>query len=391
MTEQQQIALLLYKYLQASLTETEALRLENWKAQSEANRHFFDALQDEDQLSRWIAGDYPGRLQDTEESIYVKVLHQIPALRITPLYRRSWFRVAVAASVLFIVGLTYWLGVVNKPTETTDEIVHAKEVNDIEAPSVTKATITLANGNTIAVDSLTAITQGNVQLSKTADGKIVYLGDANEVVYNTLTNPRGSRVIDITLSDGSQVWLNAGSSITYPVAFAGTERVVSMSGEAYFEVAHYKNTSFKVIKNATEIEVLGTRFNVNAYDDEALTKVTLLEGSVEVSNGRIKKILQPGEQAWVAQKISVEKDVDIEEIMAWKNGKFIFSEKTNIETIMQQVARWYDVDVEYRGKIHTDFGGAISRQVNVSEVLRILEETGRVKCELEDRKIIITP
>lgn len=397
MTEQEHIARLLHKYLQGSLTETETLRLENWKVQSEANRQFFDALQDEEQLSRWIAEDHPDRLKEAEGRIYAKLLHQIPALRIVPIFRRSWFRVAAAASVLFITGLAYWWGFSTKqPADTTNEVVQVQKINDIEAPKVTKATITLADGNTVALDSLTAITQNNIQLSKMADGKIVYSGNADEIVYNTLTNPRGSRVIDMTLSDGTHVWLNTGSSITYPVAFTGNERKVTITGEAYFEVAPSispaagRKRSFVVSKGDVEIKVLGTHFNVSAYDDENDIRVTLLEGSVKVSNANSEGLLRPGQQAQVSSGIKVIDDADIEQATAWKDGRFYFN-NTDISTIMRQAARWYDVEVVYEGEpVETLLGGIVSRKENISQLLKILEATGKVHFTIEGNKIITT-
>lgn len=391
MTEQQQIALLLHKYLLGSLTETEILLLENWKRQSEVNQRFFDALQNEDQLSRWIAEDHPDRLKDSEESIYAKVLHRIPALRIVPLYRRSWFRMAVAASVLFITGLIYWLSFVTKqPDETTDVIAHVKKVNDIEAPKFTKATITLADGNIVPVDSLTALTQNNVQLSKTADGKIIYSGNADEVAYNTLNNPRGSKVIDMMLSDGTHVWLNTGSSITYPVAFTGRERKVTITGEAYFEVTYNAAMPFSVSKGEAIVTVLGTHFNVNAYDDETDIKITLLEGSVKVNTRNSEGLLKPGQQAQVSSSIKVIDDADIEQVTAWKNGSFYFN-NTDIKTIMRQVSRWYNVEIVYEGEtVETLFGGVVSRKENISQLLKLLEATGKVHFSIEGEKIITT-
>ncbi len=391
MTEQQQIALLLHKYLQGALTEPEILLLENWKRQSEVNQRFFDALQNEDQLSRWIAEDHPDRLKDSEESIYAKVLHRIPALRIVPLYRRSWFRMAVAASVLFITGLIYWLSFVTKqPDETTDVIAHVKKVNDIEAPKFTKATITLADGNIVPVDSLTALTQNNVQLSKTADGKIIYSGNADEVAYNTLNNPRGSKVIDMMLSDGTHVWLNTGSSITYPVAFTGRERKVTITGEAYFEVTYNAAMPFSVSKGEAIVTVLGTHFNVNAYDDETDIKITLLEGSVKVNTRNSEGLLKPGQQAQVSSSIKVIDDADIEQVTAWKNGSFYFN-NTDIKTIMRQVSRWYNVEIVYEGEtVETLFGGVVSRKENISQLLKLLEATGKVHFSIEGEKIITT-
>jgi ferric-dicitrate binding protein FerR (iron transport regulator) len=279
-----------------------------------------------------------------------------------------------------------------------EKVPQAVVMNDIKPPVANKAVITLADGTELLLDSAVngqLAMQDNVKLVKLANGQIVYKttggGMASAPQYNTLFNPRGSRVIDMELADGSHVWLNAGSSIRYPVAFTGNERTISMTGEAYFEVAHNAAMPFRVISDKAEVTVLGTHFNVNAYSDEANTKVTLLEGSVKVNGSGAAKILRPGEQAQVTDKIAVTADADLEEVMAWKTGKFIFGEKADIETIMRQVSRWYDVDIAYQGKIASHFGGTISRQVNISEVLKILEATGNVKCSVQGKKVIITP
>lgn len=391
MTEQQQIAFLLHKYLQESLNEEEILLLENWKGQSATNRRFFDALQNEDQLTRWIAEDHPDRLNEVEEDIYAQILGKIPELRIIPLYQRLWFRVTVAASVLFVTGLTYWLTFVTQNTDgTTQDISHVKKNNDIEAPKTTKATITLADGSIVSIDSLTALSQNDVQLSKTADGKIIYKGKTNKIAYNTLNNPRGSKVIDMILSDGSHVWLNAGSSVTYPIAFAANERNVSITGEAYFEVVHNVAMPFTVRKGETTITVLGTHFNVNAYDDETETRITLLEGAVRVSNRNSEELLKPGQQARVSSGIKVIDDADMEQVTAWKNGRFYFN-NTDIKTIMRQISRWYNVEIVYEGEpAETLLGGVVSRKENVSHLLKILEATGKVHFTIEGEKIIIT-
>ena len=390
MTEQQRIALLLNKYLQGSLSETDARLLEQWKRQSDTNQRFLDALQHEDQLSRWIAEDHPDRLQDVEERIYAKVLHQIPELQIIPLYRRSWFRVAAVASVLLMVGLTYCLRFSNGPARNI-EIVKERKANDVEAPKGTKATITLADGKTISVDSLTAIPQGAVQLSRTLDGKIVYSGNTDQIVYNTLTNPRGSKVIDMMMSDGSHVWLNAGSSISYPVSFRGSERKVTISGEAYFEVAHNASMPFQVAKGKTVVSVLGTHFNINAYDDEPAVKVSLLEGSVKVSGEqRESAIIRPGQQAIVTNIIEVKDNVDMEVVMSWKNGLFKFN-KMDIKSMMRQAERWYDIKVTYPNGVPADiFTGEISREVNLSEFVKILQYSD-VEAEISGKVLVVNP
>jgi ferric-dicitrate binding protein FerR (iron transport regulator) len=241
----------------------------------------------------------------------------------------------------------------------------------------------------------TLATQGNIKVVKLDNGQIAYQtasGDAStplSVTYNTLNNPRGSKVIDMQLSDGSHVWLNAGSSLTYPVAFVGNERKVQITGEAYFEVAHDASKPFVVSKGVTSVEVLGTHFNVNAYDDEDALRITLLEGSVKVASKGNLKVIKPGEQAVVANGINVNKDVNVEQVMAWKNGMFKFN-NTNMKQIMREIARWYDVDVEYQGDFSDlNFGGFVSRQANISELLKRFSATEQVHFKVEGRKIIV--
>ena len=315
----------------------------------------------------------------------------------TPVKKIGWRRWVAAASVILTVGLGSYFFLFYKkniPVEAVQTVVPI----DVKPPNTNKAVITLADGSLLYLDSAgkgQLAMQGNMKLLKLSNGQIAYkTADGKttpEPQYNTLSNPRGSNVINMQLADGSHVWLNAGSSIRYPVAFTGNEQKISITGEAYFEVAHNPAMPFKVINNKMEVTVLGTHFNVNAYEDEANIKVTLLEGAVKIKNSGAVKFLHPGQQARIANEILITDNIDIEEVMAWKNGKFVFGEKADIETVMRQVARWYNVDVEYRGKITSHFGGTISRQVSISEIINVLEATGHVKCNIEGRKIIVTP
>lgn len=316
-----------------------------------------------------------------------------------------WKRIAVAASVLFLIGAGA-LYLMNDTKEQKQATSVVSESNEIESPSANRAMITLADGSRIYLDSAATgslATQGQVQLVKMADGQIGYKpisekGGNEQLVYNTLTNPRGSKVIDMQLSDGSRVWLNAGSSITFPVAFSDNERKVTMDGEAYFEIAHNESKPFYVAKGNTEVKVLGTHFNVNAYDDEEKIRVTLLQGSVQVSQtGQTKNqvFLKPGQQASVfagsvqMQKISVQA-ANTEQVMAWKNGLFSF-DQTDLATVMRQLTRWYDVEVEYRGDVPQQiFGGDIERSLSLAQVLKLLEKSG-VHFKIENRKIIVLP
>jgi ferric-dicitrate binding protein FerR (iron transport regulator) len=192
------------------------------------------------------------------------------------------------------------------------------------------------------------------------------------------------------LADGTKVWLNAASSLRFPAAFAGKERIVELNGEGYFEVAKNASMPFHVRVHDMDVQVLGTHFNINAYTDETAMRTTLLEGSVQVSQGEQTQLLTPGQQAAASQngQIQLADGVDVEEVMAWKNGMFQF-QGADLETILRQAARWYDIDVEYKQRISDRFSGQISKNVNLSQLLKILELTGKVHFEIEGRKIIV--
>jgi ferric-dicitrate binding protein FerR (iron transport regulator) len=206
-----------------------------------------------------------------------------------------------------------------------------------------------------------------------------------------LTVPRGSRPLTLALPDGTKVWVDAGSEITYPAIFSGPERKVSVKGQSYFEVAKNAAKPFVVAKNDMEIRVLGTHFNVNAFDDESNIRVTLLEGKVQVGRTGESALLDPGQQALLPTngKIKLDSNVDLEVVMAWKNNRFELNGQT-IEPIMRQVARWYGVEIEYQGGVPDDnFVGSIPRQENVSVLLKILEQTQAVHFKITDKKIIV--
>lgn len=314
--------------------------------------------------------------------------------------RAVWMlrRIAVAASILLVIGFgSYYLFFNNKEVKQ-EEVVSIASGKEVKAPETNRATITLTDGKTVYLDSVDngqLAVQGNVKLVKLANGQIVYETTSSEVLteikYNTLSNPRGSKVIDMALADGSHVWLNAGSSVTYPIAFMDNERNVTITGEAYFEVAHDKTKPFRVTKGDMTVEVLGTHFNVNAYDDEEDIKVSLLEGSVKVSGNQHSLIIQPNQQAIVTNNnVSLNKKADMEEVMAWKNGRFVFS-NSDLQAIMRQVMRWYDVEVVYAGNMPQRFFTAdLSRQTNLSELLKVLE-VSKVHFKIENKKLTVLP
>jgi transmembrane sensor len=313
----------------------------------------------------------------------------VPVRRLFP-YRVRW--VATAAAILLTLTTAWYLFF--QPIQPDITQTGNTLTNDIAAPAHSRAVLVLADGKEIIVDSTAngqLAMQENINIIKTGEGQLMYATNgsipaAASPLMNTLTIPAGSRPVQLSLTDGTKVWLNASSSITYPVAFTGNERKVSVTGEAYFEVEKGK-IPFIVQKGDMDVQVLGTHFNVNAYDDEAELKVTLLEGKVKVTEHKTQqsKLLSPGEQAVLNQnsKLNTQNSVNLEQVMAWKEGVFDFS-GADIQSVMRQLARWYNVQVDYTGKITTNhFSGIISRNNNISQVLKMLQSTGGVSFKIE--------
>ena len=331
-----------------------------------------------------------GDQQEIKEQILSR-LHE----EMNPPLKRKWAYLSVAATTILICLLAY-LFIPTTRTIKNQLATRAKKPHDIVVPGSSKAVLTLSDGSSIDLDdSHTGVLckQGNVKVDKLANGQLVYnaAGTDGAPVYNTITTPRGGEY-QVMLSDGTKVWLNAASSLKFPATFTGKERRVELIGEAYFEVASNKNMPFTVSLNKMAIEVLGTHFNVNAYPDEEAVKTTLLEGSVKLRSGQQSSMLKPGEQAVLGSSNNFRiQEVDVEEAVAWKNGYFIFDNE-NIQGIMRKVARWYDVDVDYSGRIDQgSFGGTVSRFKSVSGVLKSLELTGTVHFKLEGRRITVMP
>ncbi len=303
----------------------------------------------------------------------------------------------IAASlILFIVGVAIYFSW--RSTEQNGlAVVPEQKVERDVLPGGNKAILTLSDGYAISLDDAKngqVAQQGNAQIAKLGNGQIAYSeikGKQAEVFFNTLTTPRGGQ-FRLTLPDGSQVWLNSASSVKYPTAFNGMQRKIEITGEAYLEIAHNPVKPFIVSVNGMNVKVLGTHFNINAYDDEASVKTTLLEGSISLEKSDAVATLKPGQQAQLGNsgKIKVIDNVDIDQVIAWKNGYFSFN-RADLQTVMRQIARWYDVDISYEGKIpERQFGGKIDRNSNATEVLKVLQET-KVHFRIEGRKIIVTP
>lgn len=314
-----------------------------------------------------------------------------PAAKIVSMRnRRTWW---VAASVIALLGLAVFLWSQFENGQQKD-IAATSLQNDAE-PGGNKAVLTLADGSRIILDSMAngqLAEQGAAIVAKKSDGQLAYTSSSEKpdiTLYNTLSTPRGGRY-QVTLPDGTLVWLNASSSITYPVAFNDKRRMVSVTGEVYFEVHKDAAHPFVVNNGKVDITVLGTHFNVNAYPDEPELRVTLLEGAVKVENTAENVILQPGEQARVTGSIAVSRQVNLDAVVAWKNGSFNFN-GVELPVILRQLSRWYNVNVIYKGKIpQVNIGGEMGMDLNLSQVLTVLQKTG-VPVRLEGKDLIIMP
>ena len=316
-----------------------------------------------------------------------------------------WLRVAAAAVLIGAVAATAMVVIGHKTqSPATAAKSQAPAATDIQ-PGSNKATLTLADGSNIVLDSAhngSLTQQGSSQVLKVANGGLKYQAEkgtgsgAVVVAYNVLSTPKGGQY-RLMLPDGSQVWLNAASSIRYPTAFTGAERTVQITGEAYFEITQNPAMPFKVQTvnhlgdaDPMTIQVLGTHFNVNAYADEDEVRTTLLEGAVSIKKGNSSGLLKPGQQAQLHKDgaIGVITDADVEQAVAWKNGVFEFDGE-ELPVIMRQIARWYDVDVVYEGKIPSDpFTGRVSRNTTLSGVLKILKLSD-IELSVSNNKIIV--
>jgi ferric-dicitrate binding protein FerR (iron transport regulator) len=304
-----------------------------------------------------------------------------------------WVRIA-AAVILFLAGAIYWISSKKYPAET--KVTAMTPASSPIRPGGNRAVLVTSDGSTIVLDSVqngTISQQGNAKINKQA-GLLVYDISAFAkpgipAVYNTLSTPKGGQY-QVVLSDGSKVWLNAASSLHFPTAFTDSQRLVELTGEGYFEVAKNREKPFLVKVGDVQIKVLGTHFNVNAYEDESAVKTSLLEGSVKITKGRADAVLKPGEQA-VANNKDARLEIgkaDMDAVMAWKNGLFQF-EGADITTIMKEIGRWYNVEIVYAANVPIrQFEGKISRSAQLFEVLRILE-LSNVKFTVVGNKIIV--
>lgn len=332
----------------------------------------------EDQLLEGLAatGD--------KELILQRIMEQVRPVKIRRMYFKRW---AVAATILALVSTGTYLWY--QHTYPQERPVISEEIS----AGSNKAILTLADGAVVTLDSVgskvmqqgnIAIHQHNGQLQYTANGKGSSAGN------NTLATPKGGQ-FKVILPDGTSVWLNSASSLQYPTAFTGTERVVTLTGQAYFEVAANANQPFKVKVNDMEVQVLGTDFDIMAYGDEQAVRTTLVTGAVKVAAGKEHALLKPGQQARLIKEEGTftVKEANLSKVLAWKSGLFVFN-NTDLQTIMREIARWYDVEIiNEAGSSAKLYGGSISRKKDLRDVLNLLESGGTNHFKIDGRKVII--
>jgi len=317
--------------------------------------------------------------------------------KIAPPRRISFPRYAAAAAILLLLTGGFWLWRASRPA--AQQGIAQQAAHDV-APGHEGAILTLADGKQIVLDSSgngALARQGNTAITKLGAGELTYQSEttaAAEVMYNTLSTPRGRRT-SVVLSDGTRVWLNAASSIKFPTAFTTGSRVVEITGEAWFEVAKHPSQPFIVRTLHTsplEIQVLGTSFNISAYNDEDAVSTTLVEGSVKVVSGSAAKLLMPGQQLIAKSdgRLELNPAVDMQKVIAWKEGNFLFR-GDELTAIMRQLSRWYDIEVHFDGTVSDHYTGKISRQVNISQVLKMLQAAGGVEFSVQNKEVKVLP
>jgi transmembrane sensor len=399
------VAALLYKRINKEiLSQEEKNALDSWLAKSNSNPVLLQELMDESAL-RHEAQKY----MEADESIMLYKLHQKMAQGHTQghslsgtLTSRHWWRYAAAAILLIMLSTGVYLLIHNTTSQPTVIAGPAEKrfKNDV-APGTAKALLTLADGTTIDLYNLTNGTiarQGNAVIIN-RDGLLAYNTDNNnnqpQVFYNTITIPAGGEYKSLVLADGTKVWLNSLSSIHFPTTFVENSRRVEITGEAYFEVAPSMlkgggKQPFIVHTNRQEVEVLGTHFDINAYPDEGDITTTLLEGAVKIVAGQKLTVLKPNQQARVNEQgnIKVVDNADTQMAIAWKQGVFNFK-NSSIETIMRQVARWYNVTVTYSSPVNDGFFATIPKNVPLTQLLKLLELTGEVHFSIDGKKVTV--
>ncbi|TWV92772.1 FecR family protein [Chitinophaga pinensis] len=387
-TREERIKYLINKYYAGTATLAESGELRSLLLQGDDREMIVAQLEELAMVAPEATHISDEQLDTVFDSIVSSRTRQLPV-------RRYMYGAAAAVLALVVAGSLYFFTRKHQPAQPQQ--VAVTEI----LPGHDGAVLTLANGKQVVLDNQAdGVIAGNTDenISKKG-GELIVDGDVhpNNTALNTLTTPRG-RQFALTLPDGSKVWLNAASAIKFPAAFAQEERTVYLSGEGYFEIAkktaaNGKRIPFRVVVNQkSTIEVLGTHFNINAYEDEESIRTTLLEGAVKVSASANTVTLIPGQQAAVtADHITVDKHPDLEEATSWKNGLFVFNGRADLREVMRQLSRWYDVEIVFKGEVpDIAFTGEMQRNLNLQQVTKGLAAMG-VNFKIEGRKIIIYP
>jgi transmembrane sensor len=396
------IDLIVLKYVRdRSLSPDEAVRLRQWLAESNDpdRRALVERMKNDPD---WVQGELLRMQNIRAESIWSKIENRITPTPSLPLTlqtgRRRWIFTAAASIITVVCAGGAWLWLSRNHPPAPAPVVATADVK----PGGNKAVLTLADGRRIDLDTTAngvLANQGNTRVAKLSDGQLAYNKEKNTTekpnaapAYNSLSTPRKGQFA-LRLPDGTRVWLNNASVLRYPVAFTGPDRTVELAGEAYFEVARDQAHPFRVkLQDGASVEVLGTSFNIMAYNDEPAEQTTLIDGSIRVTRDNQSALLKPAEQSVLDStgKLRVTPEVDVQEVIAWKNGYFQF-DHASLQTTMRQLARWYDIDVVYQGQIpEHEFQGKIQRSLLLSDVLRELEND-QLHFRLDGRKLIVTP
>ncbi|MBN8854588.1 MAG: hypothetical protein BGO55_21905 [Sphingobacteriales bacterium 50-39] len=397
--DNQELGILLEKYITGDLSPAERMRLAQLIGQP-GQQENLEGFVRQVMMSDDFAGGDDVRIKEAIMARLEKGMAELPGEKASRVFFIRW---AAAAAVVILLAGGAWLwhaGTSEKPPSVAQQPVH-----DV-LPGHEGAILTLADGRQIVLDSSgngALVRQGNASVTRVSAGELSYRAESTSesagagMVYNTLTTPRGRRT-SVLLSDGTRVWLNAASSIRYPTVFSGKNRTVEVSGEAYFEVAKGPAMPFIVrtmgssSRLPVEIQVLGTSFNITAYSDDDEISTTLTEGSVKVINGAAAVLMAPGQQMVAKDKGKLEPNpgVDVEKVVAWKDGYFLFH-NDDLPTIMKQLSRWYDIEVHFDGTVSGHYTGKISRQVNISQVLNIFQAVGGVKFSVQNKEVSVLP
>ncbi|GEO06259.1 iron dicitrate transporter FecR [Adhaeribacter aerolatus] len=381
------------KYLRGELNSSEVEAFEKWLKQNKANEAFLQKVQDEEKLQQEL---------DFYAAINTKKNWQelVGKAQTEPKVIKLWHKPAIVkyAAVFLLFALTILTIYIDNNKEPTIVSSPPSSNQPEIKPGKDQAKLTLADGTEIILDeSENGLLQANdhVKINK-QNGRVVYQFTGNPMAvtaleFHTISTPRGGQY-QLSLPDGTQVWLNAASTLRFPVAFSNYERKVTLTGEGYFEVAKNKEKPFRVVANHTTVEVLGTHFNINAYSEENWTKTTLLEGSVKVNKENAGVVLEPGFQAITGEAGKIKLTAaDLDQVIAWKEGYFQF-DKEDFNSIATQLERWYDVEFIYPATMSSwEFAGAIPRSTSLNQVLHMLELSGSIKFKLEGRRIMVEP